>query len=97
VYLFGDGLDDGSGGLYGWARYRHGLLDESVRHRDGATQEFRRDIQALYDGLTSPVQCFLNEKHNFLKTPRPFMFLKGNGFILKIIVNLFKNYSRIWV
>jgi hypothetical protein len=36
VYLFGDGLDDGSGGLYGGARYRHGLLDEIVRHWDGA-------------------------------------------------------------
>jgi hypothetical protein len=59
VYLFGDGLDDGSGGLYGGASYRHGLLDESVRHWDGAPQEFRRDIQALYDGLTSPVQIVL--------------------------------------
>jgi hypothetical protein len=80
VYLFGDGLDDGCGGLYGGARYRHRLLDESVRHWDGAPQEFCRDVQTLYDGLASPVQCFLKEKYNFLKTPRTFMFLKGHGF-----------------
>ncbi len=95
VYLFGDGLDDWCGGLYGWARYRHGLLDEIVRHRDGAPQEFRRDIQALYDGLTSPVQCFLKKKTQFFKDSQTFHLLQKTCFFnnSKSIQKL----SSIWV